>query len=274
MAVSVNTVYQTVLYILNKEQRGYAPPAEFNSIASQVQLEIFNSYFPDGNQVNRQNQNNTQNDTEYFNVFDNLSYKLTPFIKEITFDFIVPNPLIQPPLPPTYVDNIGFVYSNIDSVTSSVNPQVYILGEVSCTYNGNPTYTSVAQRTSKKEYTRIENSKLTKPTKQFPIYYNYGGYTVSNSGQNSYVVIPSPLPDLVTASAIMLPINPIWGFTGGANGQYIHSFQSSINFMLDVSEQTNLVIGILKYLGVVINDPTIIQVAEQEAQQTSINEKS
>ena len=125
MAVSVNTVYQTVLYILNKEQRGYAPPAEFNSIASQVQLEIFNSYFPDGNQVNRQNQNNTQNDTEYFNVFDNLSYKLTPFIKEITFDFIVPNPLIQPPLPPTYVDNIGFVYSNIDSVTSSVNPQLY-----------------------------------------------------------------------------------------------------------------------------------------------------
>ena len=61
MAISVNTVYQTVLYILNKEQRGYAPPDEFNSIGAQVQLEIFNSYFPDGNQVNRQNQRNTNN---------------------------------------------------------------------------------------------------------------------------------------------------------------------------------------------------------------------
>jgi hypothetical protein len=69
MAVNVNTVYQTVLYLLNKEQRGYVTPAEFNSVADMVQKEIFNSYFPDGNQVNRQNQNNTNNDTEFFDMF-------------------------------------------------------------------------------------------------------------------------------------------------------------------------------------------------------------
>ena len=34
-----------VLFILNKEQRGYIPPAEFNSLAQQVQQEIFDSYF-------------------------------------------------------------------------------------------------------------------------------------------------------------------------------------------------------------------------------------
>jgi len=49
MAVNINTVYTTVLYILNKEQRGYITPAEFNSLATQVQEEIFESYFPDGN---------------------------------------------------------------------------------------------------------------------------------------------------------------------------------------------------------------------------------
>ena len=69
MAVSVNTVYQTVLYILNKEQRGYITPAEFDSIAEQVQDEIFQSYFPDGNQQNRKNQTNSQNDTEFFDIF-------------------------------------------------------------------------------------------------------------------------------------------------------------------------------------------------------------
>lgn len=37
MAVNVNTVYQTVLYLLNKEQRGYVTPAEFNSVADMVQ---------------------------------------------------------------------------------------------------------------------------------------------------------------------------------------------------------------------------------------------
>ena len=67
--VNINTVYTTVLYILNKEQRGYVTPAEFNSLAVQVQEEIFESYFPDGNQLNRFNQNNQQNDTEFFNMF-------------------------------------------------------------------------------------------------------------------------------------------------------------------------------------------------------------
>ena len=40
MAINVNTVYQTVLLILNKEQRGYMTPQEFNNIGNQVQLEI------------------------------------------------------------------------------------------------------------------------------------------------------------------------------------------------------------------------------------------
>ena len=47
MAINVNTVYQTVLLILNKEQRGYMTPVEFNKIGTQVQLEIFERYFED-----------------------------------------------------------------------------------------------------------------------------------------------------------------------------------------------------------------------------------
>ena len=49
MAINVNTVYQTVLLILNKEQRGYITPNEFNKIATQVQLSIFEKYFEDLN---------------------------------------------------------------------------------------------------------------------------------------------------------------------------------------------------------------------------------
>ena len=41
MSVSVDTVYKTTLLILNKEQRGYLTPDEFNKIGSQVQREIF-----------------------------------------------------------------------------------------------------------------------------------------------------------------------------------------------------------------------------------------
>ena len=45
MAINVDTVYRTVLLIMNKEQRGYLTPEEFNKIGQQAQLEIFNSYF-------------------------------------------------------------------------------------------------------------------------------------------------------------------------------------------------------------------------------------
>ena len=44
MAVNVDIVYKTVLLILNKEQRGNLTPDEFNKVATQVQLEIFESY--------------------------------------------------------------------------------------------------------------------------------------------------------------------------------------------------------------------------------------
>ena len=43
--VNVNTVYKTVLYLLNKQQRGYITPDEFNKTSTQVQLEMFEKYF-------------------------------------------------------------------------------------------------------------------------------------------------------------------------------------------------------------------------------------
>ena len=45
MAVSIDTVYQRVLAIANKEQRGYLTPQEFNLLANQAQMDIFEQYF-------------------------------------------------------------------------------------------------------------------------------------------------------------------------------------------------------------------------------------
>tara|TARA_R100001163_G_scaffold65748_1_gene64460 strand:- start:9897 stop:11102 length:1206 start_codon:yes stop_codon:yes gene_type:complete len=75
MAINVNTVYTTVLSILNKEQRGYITPDEFNKIATQVQLEIFEGYFEDLNQQLRVPQSNT----EYINRQLNLDTALAIF---------------------------------------------------------------------------------------------------------------------------------------------------------------------------------------------------
>ena len=43
--INIDTVYQKVLVLSNKEQRGYITPQEFNLLADQAQMEIFNNYF-------------------------------------------------------------------------------------------------------------------------------------------------------------------------------------------------------------------------------------
>ena len=80
MAINVNDVYQTVLYILNKEQRGLMTPSEFNSVGTQVQLEIFEKYFEDLNQQIRV----PQTSTTYADRVENIDEKISIF-KEMIF---------------------------------------------------------------------------------------------------------------------------------------------------------------------------------------------
>jgi len=75
--VNVNTVYQTVLLILNQQQRGYITPDEFNKIATQAQLTMFEAYASDLNQQYRL----PSNDTEYSDRVKNIEQKLQFFQK-------------------------------------------------------------------------------------------------------------------------------------------------------------------------------------------------
>ena len=51
--INIDTVYQRVLAIANKEQRGYITPLEFNLLANQASLDVFEQYFYDLNQFER-----------------------------------------------------------------------------------------------------------------------------------------------------------------------------------------------------------------------------
>ena len=75
MAINVDAVYKTVLLILNKEQRGYITPDEFNKTATQVQLDIFEQYFDDLNQQLRV----PQADFDYSNRRVDLDDKISNF---------------------------------------------------------------------------------------------------------------------------------------------------------------------------------------------------
>ena len=57
--VRIDNVYQRVLALANKEQRGYITPQEFNLLANHAQLEIIDQYFYDLNQFSRGRGNST-----------------------------------------------------------------------------------------------------------------------------------------------------------------------------------------------------------------------
>jgi len=74
--IHIDTVYQRVLALANKEQRGYMTPLEFNLMANQAQQIIFEQYFYDLNQVKR-----IESDTTSFSDMEELiSNKLTGFV--------------------------------------------------------------------------------------------------------------------------------------------------------------------------------------------------
>ena len=83
--VSVDNVYQKVLALANKEQRGYITPQEFNLFADQAQMEIFEQYFYDLNQFKRVPGNNTK----YADMVDLIDEKLYPFKKAMELKTVI-----------------------------------------------------------------------------------------------------------------------------------------------------------------------------------------
>ena len=78
MAISVDTIYQRVLALANKEQRGYITPQEYNLLANHAQMAIFESYFYDKNQRNRI-EDARSIEVDETDISELLDRKLAPF---------------------------------------------------------------------------------------------------------------------------------------------------------------------------------------------------
>ena len=75
MAVEINRVYEKVLALANKEQRGYITPQEFNLFADHAQQDIFEQYFYDL----EQRQRGAGNELEYSDIISNIEEKISLF---------------------------------------------------------------------------------------------------------------------------------------------------------------------------------------------------
>ena len=226
MAISVDTVYKTVLLILNKEQRGYMTPDEFNKIGQQVQLEIFEKYFEDLNQIVRA----PQTDADYADRLSYLEEKISIFENNST----------------------KTVSSGVVSLSD-----VHRLNTV--TYNN-----IELQKVGRKEYYNIIKSPLTKPTELYPIYLQEG---------SSLKIEPTSIGS-IDISFIKKPLDIKWNFVPDESlGIFVYSSNGTTDFDLHSSEQTEVILRILAYAGIVIRDPQIVQAASNQVQEQNINEK-
>ena len=337
MAINVDTVYKTVLLILNNEQRGYMTPDEFNKIGSQVQRQIFEAYFEDLNQQLRI----PQSDMEYSDRVAITDEKIAEFKTEL-------NPTGTNPF--TVPDNL------------------YRLGSI--TYEPNASTYKEIQRVGRAEIYNIRKAPLTAPTTNYPIYLYednkalvypetiidpahvkmqyvkkpsevrwgyyigglgqyvndstvYGNLLLNNGGSLSNITLnPTGITLNQTYIGLTTTVSPSGGtgailsvtVTAGtvasveitspgsgynigdtlsvSSSQFVGaptsdleiqltesdfnsgSTYGSTNFELHNSERTEVILRILLYSGIVIRDPSIIQVAAQKIQQEEVNEKS
>jgi len=231
MAINVDTVYKTVLLILNQQQRGYITPDELNKVATQVQLNIFEKYEDDLSQQYRA----PQNDTEYANRVKNIEENLQFFQRTGATAYVGPHFTLTP-------------------------TDIYRLGSVF--YRG----TQLTEYSQRNQITQLLLSPLTQPTTSFPV------YLYENDLLYVYPTTIIVGTD-VTISYLKKPADVIWAYTTGTLGQFIYNAGNSTDFELNVSEQTNVITRILAYAGVIINDPSIIQIAAGEIQKEEQNSK-
>ena len=237
--VNINNVYQTVLVITNKDNRGYITPDEFNRLAEQAQNEIFASYFA-----------------------REAGYELSAFLESDFSD------------PTTYLaEKINVFYKSGDLTLANgiftYPSDLYRVGIISVD-------NIVADRASHEEIKYINLSPLTSPVKTQPVY-TLGDLgvtvypdTITTGVKADYLKTP-----IRPKWGYILQNNtPYYDPTvfDPANDSY-DTTAKSYNFELHPSEENNLVIRILTYAGVVIKQGDITGFSQGKEQQNAATEQ-
>jgi len=298
MAVNVDIVYKTVLLILNKEQRGNLSPDEFNKVATQVQLEIFESYFDSLNQQIRRPDNDTEyadrvknidNNISIFKEYGNATYvaggghftlpttsgasvatqTLTGNGTAISFPFtsISSSQLSNSVIAVTIdgVSTTAFTISGTNIIFSSIPANLAAIVVTATPRDFYKLGTVIYQDSKEVQLSRrnellyLNLNPLIAPTTTYPVYL---------LEDNKLYLYPKTITSDITVSYLRKPADVTWNFTipTGQN-YYQYNPTNSIDFELSPTEQSNIILKILLYSGVIIRDPSIINIAAQQVQQ-------
>ena len=238
MAVSIDTVYQRVLALANKEQRGYITPQEFNLFANQAQMEIFEQYFYDIKEFNRVPGNNQ----EYSDPLSVLYEKIGIF---------------------EVLHGTSWMTSNMTLSGSylSIPREIYKIGTVKVNR-------AHVELLNTKDWDAARDLPLTTPTEERPIGSITSKGLIVAIGKNTYAT-PSTIS--MSISYIKRPAKVQWAYVI-VNDKALYNDNIAVNFELHPSEETELVYKILKLSGINIKAAEVVQVA-QTLEQTQVQQE-
>jgi len=237
MAVSIDKVYQKVLALANKKQRGYITPQEFNLFADHAQMDIFEQYFYDVEQFGRR----PNNQTDLYDITNLTKHKLDAFKR--TSSIQTNDDLTS--IPDFYrLGEVYFERSNWSGITNIEDP---LRGF------------TVVEELDQNEFIASQAGPLTRATSKRPIYW---------IADNKIKFIPRPASSSgrYLARYIVKPQKPNWTYliSGSKNALYNPSATDHQDFELHSSEENNLVLKILQLAGIAIKDLQLTGVAGQE----------
>lgn len=217
----INTVRNTVMAILNKDNNGYITPEEFNLFAKQAQLEIFEQYFYDyTNWVNKRNAR-LANDG-YSNIQKNIAEIIDEFSTSATLVYDVPSQSFALPTDWYYVNVVLYGTKEVEYVAQN-------------------------------KVMNLLSSNITAPTTSYPAYYQKGDdikvYPTSITSNVSAMYVRYPLDPKWTYTVV------------GGSPIFNQSAVDYQDFELPQSAQNDLVYKILSYAGVNIREADVVQFA-------------
>jgi len=237
----INSVRNTVLSILNKNNYGYISPSDFNLFAKQAQMEIYEEYYSSYNKtINAENARISG--TEYADIENPIAEVLEGFLRNDTLTQVAP------------ATNQYFLPS---ITTTGYAP--YMISRLTC-FNGT-TRLGDAEKVANARIYMLLDSMLTSPTEMFP------AYIIED---NIITVYPDTIngTSSLKCSYFRLPKDPKWTYINLSNGEpaFDQSQPDYQDFELPGEDEYKLVMKILQYCGMSIRELQVTQYGIQQEQ--------
>ena len=256
--VNVDAVYQKVLTLANKEQRGYITPQEYNLLADKAQLDIINDYFHKIKTAHLRPKNQSEVSDDLEMIREKMSYIRETAVLDITASATLDVSTAWLPAD-TYMVASIFTAAEFDNTGAM-------------TYEGGNELIEL----DRPQLLEIIKNPLTRPTELRPVYFRRDSSIASNT--NVHRIGIDIHPGNIGATTITVdywrkPHQPNWGYVV-ANQKPLYNFNTSINFELHPSEEENLVMRILQLSGVTIEKPELVQTVMVDQQTTKQNQNT